>query len=71
MYGAVRVWYSDDGWGVIDSDSTPGGCWAHFSVVEMEGYVALSIGTDVDFEFEEFAQDGFEFRATHVIPMRP
>ena len=36
--GVVREWHSDEGWGVIDSDQTPGGCWAHFSDVEMDGY---------------------------------
>ena len=29
--GTVRVWHRDEGWGVIDSPETPGGCWAHFS----------------------------------------
>jgi CspA family cold shock protein len=28
--GTVRVWYRDEGWGVIDSPDTPGGCWAGF-----------------------------------------
>jgi cold shock CspA family protein len=27
--GTVRVWSNDDGWGVIDSVDTPGGCFAH------------------------------------------
>ncbi|MFF7232620.1 hypothetical protein [Streptomyces sioyaensis] len=31
--GIVREWHSDEGWGVIDSDTTPGGCWAHFGSV--------------------------------------
>ena len=31
--GVVRLWNDEDGWGVIDSVRTPGGCWAHFSVV--------------------------------------
>ena len=29
----VREWHADLGWGVLDSPETPGGCWAHFSVI--------------------------------------
>ena len=31
--GTVRVWHAEEGWGVIDSAETPGGCWTHFSAV--------------------------------------
>jgi cold shock CspA family protein len=31
--GTVRVWYRDEGWGVIDSPDTPGGCWAGFGQI--------------------------------------
>ncbi len=39
--GVVRVWHRDQGWGVIDSQDTPGGCWAHFSSVLVPGYREL------------------------------
>ena len=29
--GTVRVWHTEEGWGVIDCPDTPGGCWVHFS----------------------------------------
>ena len=32
--GVVRFWHDDEGWGVLDCPSTPGGCWTHFSVIE-------------------------------------
>lgn len=33
----VREWYEEEGWGVLDSAETPGGCFAHFSDIEMAG----------------------------------
>ena len=66
--GIVRVWHSDDGWGVIDSTKTPGGCWAHFSDVAMDGFRQLEAGLDVEFEWEIVEQDGYSFRATRVWP---
>jgi cold shock protein len=64
--GIVREWHSDEGWGVIDSDTTPGGCWAHFSSVLMSGYRSLSPGQPVSFEFEPGRQDGYAYRAIAV-----
>jgi len=56
----------DEGWGVIDSDATPGGCWAHFSNVLMSGYRLLSPGQQVSLEFETGWQDGYDYRAVAV-----
>jgi len=64
--GTVREWHADEGWGVIDSDATPGGCWAHFSGVLMSGYRFLSPGQTVSFEFETGWQDGYDYRAVAV-----
>jgi len=36
-HGTVRSLDDEEGWGVIDSVQTPGGCWAHFSAVAVEG----------------------------------
>jgi cold shock protein len=64
----VRVWHAEDGWGVLDCPETPGGCWAHFSHVEMDGYKSLTPGQQVELEMEAVRQDGFDFRALRVIP---
>ncbi|WP_295702167.1 hypothetical protein [Lapillicoccus sp.] len=66
--GTVTQWSSDDGWGVIESVDTPGGCWAHFSVVLGTGdeLRALTVGAVVRFAWEAGEQDGFSFRATSV-----
>jgi CspA family cold shock protein len=32
--GRVRSWYAEEGWGVIDCDETPGGCWFQYSAIE-------------------------------------
>ncbi len=66
--GTVREWHDEDGWGVLDSPATPGGCWAHYAHVRMAGYRALEVASAVSFEFEEADQDGFAFRATAVWP---
>jgi CspA family cold shock protein len=64
--GTVREWHTDEGWGVIDSDATPGGCWAHFSTVLMSGYRFLGPGQPVSFEFEIGRPDGYGYRAVAV-----
>src|SRR3954469_1751226 len=64
--GRVRKWHAADGWGVIDSPETPGGCWAHFSVIVMDGYRSLHDGDTVEFVYESATQDGYTFRALRV-----
>jgi CspA family cold shock protein len=64
--GVVREWHAAEGWGVIDSADTPGGCWAHFSVLQLPGYRSAEVGQTVTFEFERGWQDGYNFRAIRV-----
>ncbi|MDQ3325136.1 MAG: cold shock domain-containing protein [Actinomycetota bacterium] len=66
--GTVRRWHDDDGWGVIDSAATPGGCWAHFSAVAVAGYATLSVGQQVELDWEALGQDGFDYSAVRVWP---
>lgn len=64
--GWVREWHDEDGWGVIDSPETPGGCWTNFSAVRLPGYVKLVPGEEVLFDYEPGPQDGFSYRAVAV-----
>jgi cold shock CspA family protein len=64
--GTVREWYDDEGWGVLDSDATPGGCFAHYSSVEADGYRRLRAGERVRFAWVAADQDGYSFRAEAV-----
>ena len=64
--GVVSEWDDDEGWGVVASDATPGGCWAHFSSVLTRGYRSLRPGETVSFEFEAVRQDGYDYRAVAV-----
>jgi cold shock protein len=64
--GVVREWRDEEGWGVLDSDETPGGCWAHFSVLQMAGYRSAVPGQKVVFTYEPGDQDGFGYRAVDV-----
>jgi cold shock protein len=53
---------------VLDSSETPGGCWAHFSVVATVDYRRLAVDQPVEFEWERADQDGFGYRALRVWP---
>ena len=68
VQGVVREWHPDQGWGVIDAQDTPGGCWAHFSSVAIDGYRELVRGQAVNLEWEAVDQDGFRYRARRVWP---
>jgi cold shock protein len=66
--GEVRIWHDEEGWGVVDSPETPGGCWAHWSAVAVYGFASLHTGQLVELEWESAQQDGFEYRAVRVWP---
>lgn len=70
VIATVRVWYAEDGWGVLDCPETPGGCFVHFSNIEMTGYRTLEPGKRVDLQWEApgFKQDGYDYRAVRVVP---
>ncbi len=63
----IRVWH-DEGWGVVDSPETPGGCWAHFSDVPGSRYIAFAPGDPVWLDWESPGQDGYPYRATQLRP---
>lgn len=62
----VRNWDDIQGFGVLDSHETPGGCWTHFSYLDFDGYRALSPGQQVQLEAESPGQDGYAWRAVRV-----
>jgi len=66
--GRVRIWSDEQGWGVIDSAATPGGCWTHFSQVLVEGYRSLRPGQAVIYEWEVAEQDGYSYRTVRAWP---
>ncbi|WP_337060245.1 hypothetical protein [Kineococcus sp. G2] len=65
--GVVRDWHDEEGWGVIDSPQTPGGCWAHCSAA-MTTQDGLRPGQDVAFTCEQGEQDGYHYRAQRAWP---
>jgi CspA family cold shock protein len=67
--GRVVEWHDDDGWGLIDCPELDGPCWAHFSVVEMDGYRSLAVGTMVRLAAEAMDVDGYRYSATRVQPL--
>jgi CspA family cold shock protein len=64
--GIVREFDSIQGVGVVDSPDTPGGCWVHFSMIDIDGYKTLQPGEEVALTFESAVQDGFSYRAVRV-----
>jgi CspA family cold shock protein len=64
----VREWHEDEGWGVLDSAETPGGCWAHFGAAAVAGYATFEPGQAVTLEWEPADQDGYAYRATRLWP---
>jgi CspA family cold shock protein len=42
--GTIREWHTEQGWGVIDCPDTPGGCFAHFSLLFHEDLPPLGPG---------------------------
>jgi cold shock protein len=48
----------------------PGGCFVHFSNIEVSGYRQLHAGQQVRFTFEQpgYLQDGYRYRAVVVWP---
>lgn len=68
IQATVRLWDEEEGWGVIDSEETPGGCWANFAAIEMPGYRFLTAGDSVILEWEPGEQDGFDYVAVRVTP---
>jgi len=66
----VRERHEDEDWGVLDSSETPGGCWAHWSCVAVDGIRARTPGQDVERERERADQDGYDYRALQTWPVR-
>ncbi|MGH3326748.1 MAG: cold shock domain-containing protein [Streptomycetales bacterium] len=66
--GGVRCWDDEPGLGVVDSADTSGGCWVHWSVVDVDGFRRLVAGQGVWLEWESGWQDGYDYRATRVTP---
>lgn len=63
---SVREWHDEFGWGVVDSTETPGGCWVHYSNVDVDGYRSLSGVATVLLDYERVGQDGYPYRAVRV-----
>ena len=66
--GTVSEFNEVEGWGVIDTPVTPGGCWVGFAAINMAGYRRLRAGDTVVVDIETANQDGFEYRAVDVWP---
>ena len=60
----------DEGFGVLHAAQTPGGCWAHFSVVVIDGFRSLAAGDLIALQSQLAEQEnlGHSFRASQVWP---
>lgn len=64
-WGTVSRWSEEEGWGVVDANQTPGGCFARASAVEPAG-ASLRAGEVVDLEWEADDEGEYRFRARRV-----
>ncbi|MFE2376212.1 cold shock domain-containing protein [Streptomyces sp. NPDC059398] len=66
----VREWSDEEGWGVLDSPQTPGGCFGHYADIQALGCRTLPAGQQVDLVWEApgFRQDGYDYRAVSIVP---
>ncbi|MEU1122819.1 cold shock domain-containing protein [Streptomyces sp. NPDC005899] len=66
----VREWSDEEGWGVLDSPETRGGCFGHYAEIQAPGFRTLSPGQLVDLTWEApgFKQDGYDYRAVSIVP---
>ena len=69
VVGTVRFWNTDEGWGVIDSPETPRGCWIHYGKVAVQRFAGLETGQQMELEWEQAPQDGYDYRATRAWPL--
>ncbi|PBC83794.1 'Cold-shock' DNA-binding domain-containing protein [Streptomyces sp. 2224.1] len=67
-FGLLRR--DEEGRGVLDSPETPGGCFGHFSDIQMTGFRTLAPGQQVDLTWEApgFKQGGYDYRALAIVP---
>ncbi|WP_093574216.1 cold-shock protein [Amycolatopsis rubida] len=64
--GKVVRWEVEEGWGVLESAAVDGPVWAHFSMIEAEGFRFLTVGDNVRFTAERAEQDSCRWRAIRV-----
>jgi CspA family cold shock protein len=69
VLAVAQTWDDDEGWGVCSAQEFPGGCWVHFSVLDVSGFRRLTEGDTVWLVAEAFEQDGYAFRATQCWPV--
>lgn len=64
--GIVKWFNNAKGFGFINSDAYEGDIFAHFSVIEGEGYRSLKMGQKVQFELSNSDKGA---SATKIIPI--
>jgi cold shock protein len=67
----VKFWNEEEGWGVLTSSDVPGEIWGHFSQIEMENYRVVTVGQQVELDWEHYpsGQDGYVYRARRIRPL--
>lgn len=64
--GTVKWFNNAKGFGFLTTEHFQGDIFAHFSVIESEGYRSLKMGQKVQFEFSEGDKGA---TATRIIPL--
>ncbi|MCU1626401.1 MAG: DNA-binding protein [Pseudonocardia sp.] len=68
MYGTVKFFKTERGWGAISSPDLPANhdAFIHFSVIEAEGFRSFEEGDRVEFDYVPAQQDSFRYVATRA-----
>ncbi|MDO9456610.1 hypothetical protein [Nocardioides sp.] len=69
VVGRVSEWYDDEGWGVVETATAPGGCWLHFSSLLVAGHRHVEVGQDLELSVVAGDQEGYRFRADEAWPV--
>jgi CspA family cold shock protein len=62
-------WHAEEGWGVLQSSETGGGCWFLFDSLVNMSVEDLKVGCSYVVDFEAVEQDGYQYRALTVSPV--
>ncbi|WDD98315.1 cold shock domain-containing protein [Thalassomonas actiniarum] len=68
LQGIVKWFNNTKGFGFINTESLAGDIFAHYSSIQMDGYLTLKAGQSVTFNVEETPTG---FHAKNIIPAPP
>ena len=66
LFGTVKSWNVNKGFGFIRPDTGTGDIFVHYNVIHAPGYRSLLVGTKIEYTKEPVPKQTGKFRATRV-----